>query len=147
LTSCPFKEEYAFNSLRKNAIHKSGENKKEVWRNTQSASRRTSGILRSCEMCKCISTENVLINISHRRLPEETLPPSCATYNSPHIFAPPGISISHHGAFLIDTEKRRNERIECVWWNKKCEHKILKTNQLSILLRKKEDKIVNVINT
>lgn len=118
LTPYAFKKEYVFNSLCKNATHKSNENKKEMRWNTQSASRRASGILRSCEMCKCVSTENVLINISHRRLPEETLPPPCATYNSPHIFAPLGISISHYGAFLIDIEKRRNEKIdrkkECV---------------------------------
>lgn len=52
LTLCPFHEEHVFNSPRKNATHKSGENKKETRRNTQSASRRASGILCSCEMCK-----------------------------------------------------------------------------------------------
>lgn len=52
LTLCPFREEHVFNSSRKNATHKSGRNKKGTRRDTQSASRRASGILRSCEMCK-----------------------------------------------------------------------------------------------
>lgn len=48
-----FHEKHIFNSPRKNTIHKSGKNKKKKARRyTQSASRRASGILRSCEMCK-----------------------------------------------------------------------------------------------
>lgn len=52
LIPCPFHEGRVFNFPRKNTTHKSGGDKKGTRRNTQSASKRTSGILRSCEMCK-----------------------------------------------------------------------------------------------
>lgn len=115
LTPCPFREERVFNFRGKNTSHKSGAVTKKggTRQDTRSASKRASGILRSCEMCKSRQkTFSLIFRAAGYR--EETLPPPGATHNPPHIFAPPGIFISRHGAFLIGTVKgkKRKDRQE-----------------------------------
>lgn len=111
LTLCSFYEEHVFNSPRKNTTHKSGENKKEARRNTQSASRRASGILRSCEMCKSQQKTFSLIfrAVGYRK---RRCHPH-AQHIIPLIYLRHSVYLSpHRGAFLIGTQKGRNGKID-----------------------------------